>query len=136
VHGNVPLPAILGWEAAGVVEAIGPEVVGLRVGDRVAYVARHAYATARTISARHLVLLPPTVSDEEAAAAFVRGLTVEYLVRRLYKVAPGDVVLVHAAAGGVGIILSQWAKLLGAAVIGIVGTEEKAVVYCVRAQGL
>ncbi len=121
------LPAVLGMEAAGVVEALGDGVEGFSVGDRVAYPMRQgAYAEARTIGAAHLVRLPETISDRQAAAIMLKGLTAHYLLFRSYRVRPGDPILVYAAAGGVGLILSQWAKHLGATVIGCVGSEEKA----------
>ena len=121
------LPAVLGMEAAGVVEALGEGVEVLSVGDRVAYPMRQgAYAEARTIGAAHLVRLPETISDRQAAAMMLKGLTAHYLLFRSYRVRPGDPILVYAAAGGVGLILCQWAKHLGATVIGCVGSEEKA----------
>jgi NADPH2:quinone reductase len=122
-----PLPLIPGVEGAGVVETIGPGVTGLTVGDRVAYAGPiGAYAEARLIDADRLVKLPPEISDEQAAAMMLQGMTVQMLVRQVYAVRPGDTILVHAAAGGVGLILCQWAAALGATVIGTVSTEEKA----------
>ncbi|NYT66462.1 quinone oxidoreductase [Alcaligenaceae bacterium] len=119
-------PAILGVEAAGVIEAIGPGVSDLNIGDRVAYwMVRGAYAQKRLIDASRLVKLPDFVSDETAAACMVKGTTAYYLLHRIYAVKPGDVVLVHSAAGGVGQLLCQWAKHLGATVIGTVGSTEK-----------
>jgi NADPH2:quinone reductase len=121
------LPAVLGREAAGVVEAVGPAVEGLSVGDRVAYPLHPgAYAEQRLIDAEHLVKLPDEIDDAHAAALMLKGLTAWYLLRRTYVVQPGDTILVHAAAGGVGTIACQWAKDLGATVIGTVGSEEKA----------
>jgi NADPH:quinone reductase len=126
-HDSPPLPLVLGVQGAGRVETVGPSVTGVREGDRVAYVgAIGAYAERRLMPANRLVKLPDDVSDELAAAALLRGLTAEYLLRRLYKVRAGNTVLVHAAAGGVGLVLCQWAKALGATVIGTVGTEAKA----------
>lgn len=121
------LPAVLGMEAAGVVEALGEQVDGLAVGDRVAYpMCLGAYAERRVIDAAKLVKLPATLGDRQAAAVMLKGLTAHYLLFRSYAVQPGDAILVYAAAGGVGLLLSQWAKHLGATVIGCVGSEEKA----------
>ncbi len=121
------LPAVLGMEAAGVIEAVGEGVVGLAVGDRVAYpMCLGAYAEVRLIAADKLVKLPESVSEQQAAAIMLKGLTAHYLLFRSYPVQPGDAILVYAAAGGVGLLLSQWAKHLGASVIGCVGSEEKA----------
>jgi NADPH2:quinone reductase len=124
----MPLPGSLGREAAGVVVATGPKTRGLRRGDRVAYVhsAPGAYSELRNLPAARVVKLPKAVSDEQAAAAMLKGLTAEYLLRRTYVVRRGDWVLVHAAAGGVGLILCQWARALGAKVIGVVGSDTKA----------
>ena len=120
-------PAVLGMEAAGVVEAIGEGVDGLAVGDRVAYAMQiGAYAEQRLVDARHLVKIPDSIDDRTAAAMMLKGLTAHYLLFRSYPVKPGDTVLVYAAAGGVGLILCQWAKSLGVTVIGCVGSEEKA----------
>ncbi len=123
-----PLPTGLGVEAAGVVEEIGPGVEGLAPGDRVAYAHRvlGAYATARVMPAAALLRLPDALPFETAATMMVRGLTAQYLLRQTYPVKPGDVILLHAAAGGVGLLLSQWARHLGATVIGTVGSDEKA----------
>ncbi len=122
------LPAVLGMEAAGVVEALGAGVDGLKIGDRVAYpMTLGAYAEQRVISAERLVALPDSISDRQAAGMMLKGLTAQYLLRRTYKVQPGDTILVYAAAGGVGSILCQWAKALGATIIGCVGSEAKAV---------
>lgn len=121
------LPFISGNEAAGEVVSVGEGVSGFAPGDRVAYVAAlGCYAAERNVPAAIAVKLPDGVSDEVAAAIMLKGMTVEYLLHRSYKVKAGDTILVHAAAGGVGLILSQWAKRLGATVIGTVGTEEKA----------
>ncbi len=120
-------PAILGSEAAGVVEALGPGVTGLAVGDRVAYgTAAGAYAEARNVAADRVVPLPEGIDDALAASIMLKGMTAEYLLHRTYPVRAGETILVHAAAGGVGLILCQWAKALGATVIGTVGSEEKA----------
>ncbi|HVW30676.1 MAG TPA: quinone oxidoreductase [Polyangiaceae bacterium] len=121
-----PLP--LGKEAAGVVEAVGGAVTEFRAGDRVAYgfAPLGAYSEARVISADELVHVPNGIDDRVAAAIMLKGMTAEYLLHRTYAVRPGDVILVHAAAGGVGLLLCQWAKHLGARVIGTVGSERKA----------
>jgi len=125
----VPLPAGLGVEAAGVVEAVGPGVTNVAVGDRVTYTGflntLGAYSTERLIPAAPLVRLPAGISCETAAAMTMRGLTSAYLLRRIHAFAPGDTILLHAAAGGVGLIVSQWAKLLGLTVIGTVSSEHK-----------
>ncbi len=121
------LPAVLGMEAAGVVEAVGDGVNELAVGDRVAYpMCQGAYAEARVIAAEKLVKLPEALSEKQAAAIMLKGLTAHYLLFRSYPVQPGDSILVYAAAGGVGLMLCQWAKHLGARVIGCVGSEAKA----------
>ena len=124
----VQCPATPGLEAAGVVEEIGPGVTEVKVGDRVAYAAppMGAYAEARLMQADRLVVLPASISDQQAAAMMLQGMTVQYLIRRTYRVKAGDTILVHAAAGGVGLILCQWAKHLGVHVIGTVSSEEKA----------
>ncbi|WP_431227042.1 quinone oxidoreductase family protein [Burkholderia contaminans] len=126
----VPLPAGLGVEAAGVVEAVGPGVTNVAVGDRVTYTGflntLGAYSTERLIPAAPLVRLPAGISCETAAAMTMRGLTSAYLLRRIHAFAPGDTILLHAAAGGVGLIVSQWAKLLGLTVIGTVSSAHKA----------
>jgi NADPH2:quinone reductase len=120
-------PAILGMEAAGIVEAVGDGVDSLVVGDRVAYAMQiGAYAESRLIDADKLVKIPNNITDQTAAAMMLKGLTAHYLLFRTYPVKKGDTILVYAAAGGVGLILCQWAKLLGATVIGCVGSEEKA----------
>lgn len=124
----VPLPSGLGSEGAGVVEAVGPGVTDLKPGDRVAYGAAPvgAYAEARLIPADRLIKLPNGIDDKTAAAMMLKGLTVQYLIRQTYRVKKGDTILLHAAAGGIGTILSQWARHLGATVIGTVGSDEKA----------
>jgi NADPH2:quinone reductase len=122
-----PLPGGLGHEAAGTVEAVGPRVTDLQPGDRVAYMnaGLGAYASHRNVPADKLVRLPDEVSLEQAASLLFKGMTAQYLVRRTHVVQPGDIVLVHAAAGGVGQILSRWAKSLGAFVIGTAGSDAK-----------
>jgi len=122
------LPSGIGREAAGVIAAVGRKVRGFRVGDRVAYVMPKpgACAELRNVPAGRLVKVPAGVSDQQAAAIMLKGLTAHYLLRRTYRVARGDHLLVHAAAGGVGLLLCQWAKSLGGKVIGVVGSQEKA----------
>ncbi|MBX9295986.1 quinone oxidoreductase [Chromobacterium vaccinii] len=124
----LPLPSGLGSEAAGVVEAVGEGVAGLAPGDRVAYAGGPlgAYSTERLIAAEHLVKLPDGVSDETAACAMLQGMTVEYLVQRTFPVQPGQTVLWHAAAGGVGQIALQWLSAMGVHVIATVGSQAKA----------
>src|ERR1700758_59800 len=123
----VGLPFVVGNEAAGEVTAVGPGVTEFKVGDRVAYVvALGCYAAERLVPADRAVKLPPSISYEQAAAMMLKGMTAEYLLRRTFKVEKGNTVLMHAAAGGVGLILCQWANHLGATVIGTVGTKEKA----------
>ena len=123
----IPLPFTLGSEGAGVVEAVGPKVKELKVGDRVAYSGPiGAYAEVLLRPADRLVKIPAGVDDKTAAAMMLKGLTSQYLIRRTYRVKKGDTILVHAAAGGVGQILCQWAKHLGATVIGTVGSDAKA----------
>ncbi len=123
-----PLPTGLGREAAGVIEQLGPGVRNLATGDRVAYVSGlpGAYAEQRVMPANRLVAIPEGVSDRLAAAAMLKGLTAYYLLRRTYRVRKGTWVVIHAAAGGVGLIAVQWARQLGARVIGVVGSESKA----------
>ena len=123
-----PLPAIPGIEAAAVVTETGDGVEDLAVGDRVAYATMPtgSYCEERVLPADRVVALPDGVTDEQAAGAMHKGMTTRYLVKRTYEVKPGDTVLVHAAAGGVGLLLCQWAKHLGATVIGTVSTDEKA----------
>jgi len=122
------MPHGIGMEAAGSVEAVGAGVKGIRVGDRVAYAAGPpgSYAEARIMPADRVVKLPDWISNEQAAAMMLQGMTTEYLIRRTYKVKKGDTVLFHAAAGGVGLIACQWLKQLGATVIGTVGSPAKA----------
>jgi NADPH2:quinone reductase len=122
------LPSGLGTEAAGVVEAVGPGVTDLKVGDRVAYSGgpQGAYSDARIMPADRLVVLPDGISDQQAAAMMLKGMTAQYLIRQTYRVKEGDTILFHAAAGGVGLIACQWAKSLGATVIGTVGSDAKA----------
>ena len=121
------MPVTIGMEAAGTVTAVGSGVSGISVGDRVAYAgALGAYATERVITADKLVKLPDGIDTKTAAAMMLQGMTAQYPVRRTYKVKAGDTIVVHAAAGGVGLILCQWAKHLGATVIGVVSNEEKA----------
>ncbi|SIS47780.1 quinone oxidoreductase family protein [Insolitispirillum peregrinum] len=122
------LPHGLGFAGAGVVEAVGEGVTGFAVGDRVCYGTGPAgsYATERVMPAAVLIRMPDTLADDIAAGMMLRGMTAQYLIRRLYPVQPGDVVLFHAAAGGVGEIACQWLKALGATVIGTVGSDEKA----------
>ena len=123
----LPLPSGIGLEAAGVVEEVGQGVTGLKSGDRVAYGTGTpgAYAEARNFPANRLVKLPDSISDETAAGMMLKGMTVRYLLRATYVVKPGDTILMHAAAGGVGLLLTQWAKALGARVIGTVGSAAK-----------
>ena len=124
----LPLPHGLGMEGAGTVAAIGTGVSGLSVGDRIAYAAPPpgSYAEARNIEATKVVKIPDGVADKTAAAMMLKGMTAQYLIRQVYKVQAGDTILIHAAAGGVGLIVSQWAKALGATVIGTVGSDAKA----------
>ncbi len=129
--GLYPLPSLpsgIGLEAAGVVEAVGAGVTDIKVGDRVAYASPPpgSYAEARLMPADRLVVLPDNIAERTAAAMMLKGMTAQYLLRRTYRVQPGDAVLVHAAAGGVGLIACQWARHLGATVIGTVGNDEKA----------
>lgn len=122
------MPSGIGLEGAGVVETVGPGVTELVPGDRVAYAGGPigAYAEVRNIPADRLLKLPDAISCEQGAAMMLQGLTAQYLLRRTYRVQPGDTILIHAAAGGVGLIVCQWAKALGATVIGTVGSDEKA----------
>jgi NADPH2:quinone reductase len=122
------LPATPGLEGAGVVRAIGANVTDLKIGDRIAYAggALGAYATERVIAADRVVKLPDAIDFKTGAAMMLQGMTAQYLLRRTFNVRAGQTILVHAAAGGVGLILCQWAKHLGATVIGVVSTEEKA----------
>lgn len=127
-HYPVPLPSGLGMEAAGAVSAVGPGVEDFKVGARVAYAGGPlgAYAEERLFPADRLVPVPEGVTDRQAAAVLLKGLTAHYLLRRMHVVQPGETVVVHAAAGGVGLLLCQWLRHLGATVIGSVGTQEKA----------
>ena len=123
----LPLPFIPGMEAAGIVEAAGTGVTNLKPGDRVAYASViGAYAETRLVAADKVVKLPNNIDDRTAAAMMLQGMTARYLIRDIYKVGPGDTILIHAAAGGVGLIVCQWAAALGATVIGTVSTDEKA----------
>lgn len=129
--GLYPLPSLpwtLGMEGAGTVEVVGEGVTEFKTGDRVAYASPPvgAYAEVRLIAADRVVALPDTIDDQTAAAMMLQGMTAQYLLRRTYRVLPGDAILLHAAAGGVGLIASQWARHLGATVIGTVGSDEKA----------
>lgn len=123
----LPTPTGLGYEAAGVVQALGADVTDLQVGEHVVYMNAGvgAYADRRNVPAAKLVKIPAGITDEDAAAVFFKAMTVQYLVKKTYVIQPGDVVLVHAAAGGVGLILCGWAKALGATVIGTAGTSAK-----------
>jgi NADPH:quinone reductase len=122
----MPMPLTLGMEGAGIVEAVGPKVKEFKKGDRVAYAQPiGAYAEVCLRPAERLVKIPAGVDDKTAAAMMLKGMTAQYLLRRTYKVKKGETILVHAAAGGVGQILCQWAKYLGATVIGTVGSDEK-----------
>lgn len=124
----IPLPGGIGLEAAGVIDAAGPGVGNFKAGDRVAYAGGPpgSYAELRVMPAAPLVKLPDAISDQEAAAMMLKGMTVQYLIRRTYQVKAGETVLLHAAAGGVGLIACQWLKALGVTVIGTVSSEEKA----------
>jgi NADPH2:quinone reductase len=123
----VKLPCTLGGEAAGVVDAVGEGVTGLKVGDRVAYSGGFgAYAEKNVILADRAVKVPDGVDTRTAAASLLKGMTVEFLLRRCHAVRPGETILVHAAAGGVGQIMTQWAKAIGAVVIATVGSQDKA----------
>ena len=124
----VPLPSGLGSEGAGVVTAVGPGVKDIKIGDRVAYAGGPpgSYAEARVMPAGRLVKIPAGIDDQTAAAMMLKGMTTQYLIRRTYKVKKGDIVLFHAAAGGVGLIACQWLKHLGVKVIGTVSSDEKA----------
>jgi NADPH2:quinone reductase len=123
-----PLPSGIGMEGAGIVEAVGPGVKDIKKGDRVAYAGRPlgAYSEARVMPAEGLVKIPKDVSDQQAAAMMLQGMTVEYLLRRTYRLKKDDICVLHAAAGGVGLIFCQWAKAIGAKVIGVVSSDDKA----------
>ncbi len=125
---SASFPVIPGMEGAGVIETVGPGVSDFRNGDRVAYMTHFpgAYLESRVVDANRVVKLPADITDEVGAAIMLKGLTAQYLLRGSYQVRPGETVLIHAAAGGVGLIMCQWARLLGARVIGTVSTEEKA----------
>lgn len=129
---QIPLPNGMGVEASGVIEAVGEGVTDFQVGDRVTYTGflntLGAYSTSRLIDANVLIKLPESISCETAAAMTMRGLTSAYLMRRIYDFKKGDTILLHAAAGGVGLIVSQWAKLLGLTVIGTTSSDEKAAI--------
>ena len=123
----LPLPFVPGMEAAGTVDLVGDGVTHLKPGDRVAYaLVIGAYAETRLIEADRVVKLPDSINDQTAAAMMLQGLTARYLIRDIYKVGAGDTILIHAAAGGVGLIVCQWAAALGATVIGTVSSDEKA----------
>lgn len=131
---KLPLPSGLGSEAAGMVDVLGDGVTALEAGDRVAYAGTlGAYAEANNVPADRLVKLPAAISDEIAAAALLKGMTAQYLLKRTFPVTPGQTILFHAAAGGVGLIACQWAAHLGAHVIGTVGSDDK--VALARAHG-
>jgi NADPH:quinone reductase len=127
---KIPLPTVLGREGAGVIDAVGAGVTEFKVGDRVAYAASPigSYSEIRVIPAAGVVKVPDNVTDQQAASIMLKGMTAQYLLRRTFKVGKGDTILFHAAAGGVGLIISQWARHLGATVIGTVGSEEKAAI--------
>ncbi len=128
VHAVKSLPSAIGLESAGVIDAVGREVRGLSVGDRVAYAGmpEGSYAELRVVPAARVIPLPADIDERTAAAMMIRGMTARSLLTETYKVQPGDTILIHAAAGGVGLIMCQWAKQLGATVIGTVSTEAKA----------
>src|SRR5499427_6983736 len=135
VHAVKSLPSAIGLESAGVIEAVGPEVTGFAVGDRVAYAGmpEGSYAEVRIVPTARLIPLPAGIDERTAASMMIRGMTARCLLHEAYKVQPGDTILIHAAAGGVGLIMCQWAKHLGATVIGTVSSDEKAAVA--RAHG-
>lgn len=123
----LPLPFIPGMEGVGVIEALGPDVVGLKVGDRVGYAGLiGSYSEKRLARADRLVRIPETITDEQAAVLMLKGITAQVMLRQTYKVMPGDTILIHAAAGGLGSIMCQWASAIGATVIGTVSSDEKA----------
>jgi NADPH2:quinone reductase len=128
VHAVKSLPSAIGLESAGVIDAVGREVRGLSVGDRVAYAGmpEGSYSELRIVPAARVIPLPADIDEHTAAAMMIRGMTARCLLTETYKVQPGDTILIHAAAGGVGLIMCQWAKHLGATVIGTVSTEAKA----------
>jgi NADPH:quinone reductase len=128
IHAVKAFPSAMGLESAGVIDAVGPGVDGLAVGDRVAYAGmpEGSYAQARIVPIARVIRLPGGIAERTAAAMMVRGMTARMLLREAYRVKPGDTILIHAAAGGVGLIMCQWAKHLGATVIGTVSSDEKA----------
>jgi NADPH:quinone reductase len=130
IHTVKSLPSSIGLESAGVIEAVGPDVTGFAVGDRVAYAGmpEGSYAQLRVVPAARLIALPAGIDERTAASMMIRGMTARCLLRDAYAVKPGDTILIHAAAGGVGLIMCQWAKHLGATVIGTVSSDEKAAV--------
>jgi NADPH:quinone reductase len=125
---KIALPTVIGREGAGVIEAVGANVTDLKVGDRVAYASSPigSYSESRLMTAERVVKVPANVTDQQAASMMLKGMTAQYLLRRTFKVKAGDTILFHAAAGGVGLIVSQWARHLGATVIGTLGSDEKA----------
>jgi NADPH:quinone reductase len=125
---KIAMPSVLGREGAGLIEAVGAGVSDFKIGDRVAYASSPigSYAEVRLMPAERVVKVPDNVTDQQAASMMLKGMTAQYLLRRTFKVNKGDTILFHAAAGGVGLIVSQWARHLGATVIGTVGSEEKA----------
>lgn len=127
---KIAMPSVLGREGAGVIEAVGAGVSEFKVGDRVAYASSPigSYSEIRLMPAERVVKVPDNVTDQQAASMMLKGMTAQYLLRRTFKVNKGDTILFHAAAGGVGLIVSQWARHLGATVIGTVGSEEKAAI--------
>ena len=135
IHAIKSFPSGIGLESAGVIDAVGPEVAGFAVGDRVAYAGmpEGSYAELRIVPAARLIALPDGIDERTAASMMIRGMTARSLLLEAYKVQPGDTILIHAAAGGVGLIMCQWAKHLGATVIGTVSSDEKAAVA--RAHG-
>src|SRR2546423_2463121 len=130
VHAVKSLPSGIGLESAGVIDAVGPDVSGFSVGDRVACAGmpEGSYAELRIVPAARVIALPAGIDERTAASMMIRGMTARCLLQDTYKVTPGDTILIHAAAGGVGLIMCQLAKHLGATVIGTVSTEEKAAV--------
>jgi NADPH:quinone reductase len=135
IHAVKSLPSAIGLESAGVIDAVGSDVNGLSIGDRVAYAGmpEGSYAELRIVSAARVIALPAGIDERTAASMMIRGMTARCLLHDTYKVKPGDTILIHAAAGGVGLIMCQWAKHLGATVIGTVSSDEKAAVA--RAHG-
>jgi NADPH:quinone reductase len=135
IHAIKAFPSGIGLESAGVIDAIGPDVAGFAVGDRVAYAGmpEGSYAELRIVPAARLIPLPDGIDERTAASMMIRGMTARSLLYEAYRVKPGDTILIHAAAGGVGLIMCQWAKHLGATVIGTVSSDEKAAVA--RAHG-